>query len=295
MKESYYKIVMDRMQLSDPRFDRYKDESMILFSDFQSKIEIPSGVALSDEEKKILNGLVRKNLKSNLFSNEEKRVLGRIERLRNFEDAEIDNLNAAIDNCRHKVQAIRYSLSLIESEIKNPILPNYKGLPMNLSETEFINDVIIFELESFLLQVYSSLDVLVHLLKIFYPCLSDNKEHRIGFKGGKSGKAGGKTIEILRDNKGEKEKLLADFFEKEVYLWIQGVYDLRNKIAHRSKIHGLQLFVLDNQRKILHTPRLPDGKDVLVYCNDIHQKLLSMFKNVSHDFLLPHAESLFSI
>ena len=285
MGESYYKIVKDKLQLSDPRFDEYRNESIKLFSDAELGSENSVG-RINEEEKNILNKLVGKPkfMWWFLLNKGEKVTLKNMEKQRTLQIKEIDNFNVAIENCRHKMQAVRYSFSLIKNEIKNPVFPIYKALPINLSETEYINDVILFELESFLLQVYSSLDVLIHLLKIFYPCLDNEKEHLIGFKG-KGDKAGGKTIEILQKNGGEKEKVLADFFEKEVNAWIQEVRDLRNMVAHKSKVHGIQLFVLDNKKNILHLPILPNGKEVFAYCNDTQQNLFSLFQKISKDFL----------
>lgn len=282
MGESYYKIIGDKLQLSDPRFDKYRKESISLFSDVKLGIEDSLG-EINEEEKKVLSKLVGKSgLKS--LNDKEKNIFKNMERRRMLKTKQIDDLNIAIENCQHKMQAVRYSFSLIEGEIKNPTLPNYKTMPISLSETEFSNDVVLFEFESFLLQVYSSFDVLIHLLKIFYPCLGNEKEHRVGFKG-KNKNAGGKTIEILQESGGEKEKLLANLFEKEVSAWIQEVYDLRNMVAHKSKVHGIQLFVLDNKKNILHSPILPNGKEVLAYCDDTQKKLFSLFQEISKNYI----------
>ena len=285
-KESHYRIIGDKLQLSDIRFDEYRRESIDLFSNINSEIYDDRVKKLSDEEKKVLDKLVDKPafILNFVLSIKEKQILNGLNtRIREWEE-KIHNLEIAIENCRHKIQAVRYSFSLIKNEIENPIFPVYERLPMNLSETEYINDVILFEFESFLMQVYSSLDVLIHLLTIFYPCLNNKDEWLIGFKG-KDGRAGGKTIKVLHEDKGVKEEQLATFFENVVTLWIQDVHDLRNTVAHQSKVNNLQLFVLDNTNKILHRPQLPDGKDILKYCDEIQEKLLSLFKKVSTDFI----------
>lgn len=283
-KESHYRIVGDKLQLSDARFDEYRNESIDLFSDIPN-MEDDSIVKISDEEKNVLNKLVGKtesDLNSILNTKEQEIFNGIWERERKKSE-KIDGLNIAIENCRHKIQSIRYSLSLIENEIKNPIFPVYERLPINLSETEFINDVILFEFESFLMQVCSSLDVLIHLLKIFYPCLDNEHEWLIGFKGNKGG-AGRKTICILRKNGNENAKKLADLFETEVIEWIEDIYKLRNIVAHQSKVNGLQLFIIDNKNKILHRPQLQTGMDVLDYCAKTQKNLTSLFKKISMNF-----------
>ena len=144
-KKSHYRIVGDKLQLSDVRFDKYRNESISLFSDIPN-IESDSSVKISDEEKKVLNKTVGKtesNLNSILNTEEQKFFKGIWERERKKSE-KINNLSIAIENCHHKIQAVRYSFSLIENEVKNPAFPVYEKFPMRLSETEFINDVILF-------------------------------------------------------------------------------------------------------------------------------------------------------
>ncbi len=282
-EDSYYNIMRDKLLLSDSRFDQYRRESVGLFSDIDLGMD---GFRISDEEKEVLNKSVNKTMSDldSVLNSDEQKILNGIFVRKLKDNKKMNNLDIAIENCRHKMQAVNYSFSLIENEIKNLVPPVYEKLPMNLSETEFINDVILFEFESFLMQVYSSLDVLIHLLKIFYPCL-DGEEWIIGFRGGQ--KAGEKTIASLRASKGVKERKLADLFETEIDNWIDEVHKLRNMVAHRSKVYSLQLFVLDNRKKILRNPQLPSGTDMFEYCKMIKGNLLSLFKKISLDFL-PH-------
>jgi hypothetical protein len=204
-----------------------------------------------------------------------------------------EKLGATIENCRHKIQSVRYSLFLIESEIKKP-LPINGTLPITLKETEFLNDVVLFEFESFLFQVYSSLDILICLVAMFYPCLNYDENgkalesYQYGFKGDKMDGAGGKTIKILRKG---NENDLAEFLKKRVDLWIKEVHRLRNDVAHRTKIQKMQLFTLNNETGNIIYPSL-DGKDLLEYCLTTQQSLLNLFRDISKDFLLPRVKLL---
>lgn len=249
-----YKIVKNRVRLSDERFDHYLDESLIFFSQLESVAGSPPPIAIGDTKELI-----------------------------EWIDKRWNDFQENIENCRHKIQAVNYSLSLIHSEIKLPPIIGQKTVPINLDETEFLDDVILFEFEAFLLQVFSTLDVFVHLLRLFYPVLDSEKENRIGFNG-ENGRAGQKTINDLKI----KDPALADYINNQVDLWIQKVYDLRNKIAHRSKAHDLQMFLIDKNG--IHMPKLSDDEiDLLSFCQLTYNNLKEFLFHIEKSFLLEKA------
>ena len=247
-----YKIVKNRVQLWDPRFDHYSDEALSFFDKLESLAGSPPPIALSDTRELV-----------------------------EWRDKRWKDFGEAIENCRHKIQAVNYSVSLIESEIKNPPIPNYQSLPINLDETEFFDDVILFEFESFLFQISSTLDVFVHLLVLFYPALYSEKKYKIGFKG-KDGIAGKKTAILLKES---GELKLARYIEKQTDAWIQKIYDLRNGAMHQSKVKDLQMFLIDKNG--LHVPKLSNGGiDLLVYCRDAYKNLKVFLNFIESNFLL---------
>jgi hypothetical protein len=255
-----FKIIRDRIQLSDIRFDYYLDEALSFFKKLESLVGSPPPVALIDTKEFV-----------------------------EWQNKLWKEFSEAIENCRHKIQAINYNISLIESEINNPPIPQFESLPADLDEKEFLNDVVLFEFESFLFQIASSLDVLVHLLKLFYPILN-NKEHKIGFNG-KLGIAGKETVNILR-NSGEKK--LADYIESQVETWIQKVYDLRNMVAHRSRVYSLQMFLIDKNG--LSAPRFSNSEiSLLEYCKETYGNLKKFLNCIENDFLLFKPESFYKI
>lgn len=257
---SKYKIVKNRVRLSDERFDHYLDESLSFFSKLESIAGSPSPIALSDSQELI-----------------------------NWKDGRWKSIQDSIANCRHKIQAINYSLSLINSEVRIPPIIGQNVVPIDLDETEFLDDVVLFEFESFLLQVMSTLDVFVHLLKLFYPVLDSKHEHKIGFNGLK-GRAGKKTTDDLR----EQDSKLADYIDGQVGSWIQNVYSLRNTAAHRSRVTDLQMFLIDKHG--IHAPRfLEDQVELLDFCQNTYNQLKTFLTHIEESFLLPKAEKFYEM
>jgi hypothetical protein len=255
-----YKIIRNKIQIMDTRFDHYADEALSFFDKLESLAGSPPPIALTDEKE-----------------------------LTEWRNERCKELTEVIENCRHKIQAINYGIFLIELEIKSPPIPQFK-LPMDLDEKEFFDDVILFEFEAFLFQILSLLDVFVHLLKLFYPELNSKNEYRIGFKGNNKGKAGKGTSRILR--KAGEEKL-ASYIDDEVKKWIQIVYDLRNKVAHRSKVQNLQMFVVNKDG--INAPKFSDNKnDLLGYSKETYKNLKEFLNTVENDFILNKAKNFYN-
>lgn len=251
---------MNRIKLMDVRFDHYADEALSFFSKLEELAGSPPSTSLTATQESI-----------------------------EWQNKRWKKFIEAVENCRHKIQAINYSISLIESEIKNPPIPQFK-LPMDLEEKEFFDDVVLFEFESFLFQILSSLDVFVHLLKLFYPTLDLKDEYIIGFKG-KKGVAGKGTIDVLR---AVSEVDLANYVDDEVKKWIQVAYDLRNKIVHHSKVKNLQMFLIDKNG--LNAPKFSDsGNDLMEYCIETYENLKKFINIIEKNFLLAKAESFYKM
>lgn len=254
-----YQIVNNRIKLSDERFDHYLDESLSFFS----KLESIAG-----------------NFPPLRLRETEDLMKWRIKRY--------DEIHEAISNCRHKIQAVNYSLSVIDSEIKLPPIIGQRVLPIQLDETEFLDDVILFEFESFLFQIMSTLDVFAYLLMLFYPSLNSGSG-RIGFKGEK-GRACKATTKILKTESQE----LATYIDDQVDVWIQRVYDLRNTVVHKSKVHSLQMFLIDQNG--IHPPTLSDdGMDLLLFCKDTYDHLKKFLLDIENDFLLPQSKNYYTL
>jgi len=255
-----YKIIGDKIQIWDLRFDHYSDEALSFLNKLESLAGSPPPIALSATQELI-----------------------------EWQNKRWKEFSEAVENCRHKIQAVNYNVSLIESEIKNPPIPQFK-LPMDLDRKEFFDDVVLFEFESFLFQVLSTLDVFVHLLKLFYPVLDNEKKHLVGFNGDR-GVAGKKTENSLRNS---GELIFANYIEEQVKTWIQEISDLRNISMHRSKVQNLQMFLIDKNG--LHIPKFSNsGKDLLGYCTETYKNLKNFINHIEENFLLVKAESFYEM
>lgn len=201
----------------------------------------------------------------------------------------LSGLGKKIEDCEHKIHAVNYHLTLIRSEVK-------KGIPLHTSEmrgklgnfTEFQNDILIFETESFLFQIQAALDILVQVLKYQYPTLKDKRhpeEDVESFRGLKH-IAGASTIKDLCASGDMYDKLLADFFEIEVSKWIQEMNEMRNTIAHRSGLEGFACFTIDHRHNdSVKEPILPSGKNLQKYCEETFSSLLNLYENIFKNFI----------
>lgn len=185
------------------------------------------------------------------------------------------------DNCRRKLYAVRYHKMAIENEIAQRVIEfkrNYNAGSGVKFETE--NDTLIYNTEAFLLQVKSSLDLLVHGLDNFYPELRSHRTFKHTGEG-ENYRAGGKIIDDLlkRGRQG-----IADLFETNRRDWIQEMTRMRDKITHYSRLKGFKCFVEEpytgEATVKIHYPSMPTGEQLDVYCNKIYNCLLSLYKDI---------------
>lgn len=149
-------------------------------------------------------------------------------------------------------------------------------------KTEFKNDILIFETESFLFQVKSSLDILIQSLKYVYIWLEDkNKDYD------------NEDFKICNNNKSIIFKLnkwwykeLANCFDYECSLWIKDLIELRNTITHRSWLENFFCFMFYNETNILEKPRMPSWEFLDKYCEKIYENLLKLYETIFKNFLL---------
>lgn len=205
-------------------------------------------------------------------------------------------LHWKLEDCRHKLEAVWYSLLLIKNEIINfentshEILRNYSSMVWKLtSKTEFWNDILIFETESFLFQVKSSLDLLIQALKNIYPFLSDNTWRDSESFLSPYNKNIWKyevwkiIIKKLKDNNWVN---LAGLFEKEINAWIEELIMMRNKITHQSWLDSFFCFVFYSENPVLDKPKMPSGEYLDDYCQKIYDNLLKFYKTIFEEYIM---------
>jgi hypothetical protein len=145
---------------------------------------------------------------------------------------------------------------------------------------EFQDDRLIYEVEAFLFQVKSNLDMIVQVLALFYPVLkSKNADKPDGFDG-QDGLAGYKTIEKLST---AGVMRVVTYLKGEVDNWIQEMVDLRNTVTHKKQLENYQSFLkieMSSSTGEIKTPLMPSGQGVDMYCQSVFDKLLDFYRTI---------------
>lgn len=191
----------------------------------------------------------------------------------NLSDVTKQEFKERMNNIDHKFYAVKYHLKnykQVESEKIKEFSKNYKppaGVQMMIEEPRLI-----YEVEAFLFQTKSCLDM---LSKVIQPVFD--------FKDCSFDKKGDKLIEQLRN---KYPPLLTTYAEKIIKLienaqeaWIVELIEMRNIITHRSKLQGFNCFMEDpyvgGDIATIHYPTMPNKRRALEYCQDVYKKLLS--------------------
>jgi hypothetical protein len=191
-------------------------------------------------------------------------------------------LKTKIVDCRHKLYAVKYHLTTIQSEIKARVeefRTNYRANSGTALELE--NQRLIFETEAFLFQVKSSLDLLTQALGHAIPPL--RSFHSFAHKGsGNEKRAGGKVIDTLART-GFNE--LSELFEEHRKKWIQNLVAMRDEVTHYSRLKGFRCFVEEpytgHSEVQIHYPTMPCGLRVDRYCQDVYEGLLQLYRSAA--------------
>lgn len=202
----------------------------------------------------------------------------------------IDKLTTKLNDCFHKAEAAAYCLNQIKTETSNKLttteVKNYSEMIANkmCKIAELKNEVLIFETEAFLFQVKSNLDILVQVLKHLYPKLRENKKYD-----SESYKFNPKDIKqrttYIMKQSGYLD--MANYFEKQEQDWIANLIEMRNEIAHRSALSGFTCYVFESNTSKLINPTMPNGKEVLNYCEETYEKLIILYSYVIQNFITP--------
>jgi len=188
-----------------------------------------------------------------------------------FGDVEIDFLNR-VRNVEHKLYAVKYHLSNYEQAERDKIeefTKNYKpptGVQQIVEEPRLI-----YEIEAFLFQVKSCLDILSWVLKPAF-----------GFAYCNFGDNGDDVIKQLKNNCPNTLAPLADniisMIEEAQDVWIVELITMRDQITHHSNLEGFNCFIQDpyvgGGSASIHYPTMPNKQRALDYCHDVWKRLL---------------------
>jgi hypothetical protein len=178
-----------------------------------------------------------------------------------------------INDVDHKLHAVKYHLNnyeQAESDKIKELSKNYKppaGVQMVIEEPRLI-----YEVEAFLFQTKSCLDVLSCVLKPVF-----------GFTYCSFGDKGDDTIKQLKNNCPAK---LATYGEKIIRLiedaqdaWLVELIKMRDEVTHYSRLEGFDCFMEDpymgGNIANIHYPTMPNKRRALEYCQDVWKRLLS--------------------
>lgn len=185
-------------------------------------------------------------------------------------------LEKKLIDCRHKLQAVKYHLSSIKSEIKERIKEyenNYS--PGSGVSLEMENPKLVYETEAFLFQTKSSLDLLTQALGCVVPPL--NTMYTFSKK---NNYAGGRVIYVLKKNGFNK---LGDLLEQHRIQWIQKLVEMRDTVTHYSELKGFHCFIENpykgEEKVTIHYPAMPSGDKVDAYCQNIYDRLVELYES----------------
>jgi hypothetical protein len=189
--------------------------------------------------------------------------------------------NKRFSRLKHKLMALLYHVSNYryaeDYEIKN--FKDKGEVRRSDAHFEYKQPQLVYEIESFLFQVKSCMDIIGNLIGIIF-----------GWKDIKRYEKGGETFIIKSKNNCPKHlqiysKCLIEFITKHK-LWANNLISMRDQVTHFSNLEGLCCFIThftkrDTKAKVFY-PIMPNGERALEYLNQTWINLLAFF----NDFVL---------
>jgi len=177
--------------------------------------------------------------------------------------------------CQHKLYAVRYHMDNFVSEEQSQVKKFKEDYtPPSGVQMHEGNPVLIYEMESFLFQVKSSLDVLaVGPLNKFFGL----KLRSFGTE---------MVIDALKKNENkigrQKVNKLKSIIEKNKD-WIEEINEMRVQVTHHSDLEGFLCFLKmpfkGEEECTIYYPSMPDGTRATKYMDCVWKKLLLFYKS----------------
>jgi len=191
----------------------------------------------------------------------------------NVADTVKQGLRERIANVDHKLHAVKYHLNNYEQAESDKIEEFRKNYKPPTGAQEIIEEPrLIYEVEAFLFQVKSCLDVLSWVLKPVF-----------GFIYCSFGDKGDDVIKQLKNNCPATlvpyANNIIELIEDAQDAWIVELVNMRDQITHHSNLKGFNCFIQDpyvgGEIANIHYPTMPNKRRALEYCQDIWERLLS--------------------
>jgi uncharacterized protein YchJ len=196
-------------------------------------------------------------------------------------------LKERMTRLKHKLYGVKYhSENFLQEEDKriSQFEQSYKGTD---HEMVMINPRLLYEIESYLFQISSCLDVLTQIISIVYKFMRSDQVEQ-GFKKINTFTDNGdRLIQLLRNNVENKirknAETLADVIEKN-RVWIADTIDMRNDVTHFSDLEGFSCFIQEaweggNRTRVWY-PSMPDGQRAKKYVEYTWKQLIEFLNEV---------------
>jgi hypothetical protein len=176
-------------------------------------------------------------------------------------------LKSKLQDCKHKMYAARYHLTILLSEIQHQVEEYQKQQAQKWGvDREHFNPVLIYETEAFLFQVRSNLDLIIQALREVVPCLEPYD---------------GASKDAVNALSCSDEKKLAEYFRSEYDHWIKKLKHWRDTITHYSGLKEFRCFVEEHYQggdeTKVHFPQIEAGVRADVYCLETYNNLLNFY------------------
>lgn len=197
--------------------------------------------------------------------------------------AGMNNIFQRLQECKHKVYALKYHLDMIKKEIAQEEKVFHEKYHAHSGvKIEVSNPVLIYETEAFLFQAKSNLDLITRLLGQFISSLKNFFTFKSsGERRKDTWIAGGKVISKLEL---AHETELAQLFETNRTNWIQKLVLYRDIITHQSYLKNFHCFIEEPNmglgQIIIHYPKMPSGVKVDDYCDSVYVQLLQLYRQL---------------
>lgn len=188
-----------------------------------------------------------------------------------FGSSDVSGLGSRLDDIQHKLQGVRYHRQNYEGH-EDEFIRQFETehVPPAGAELVLQEPKLIFEIEAFLYQMKSCLDMLAHLLK--------NAGYRsIGESFGDHGERIIKQLPNAPEHCSVEAASLETLITVAQSSWLDEAISMRDTTAHQGMLQNLSCFVqrpyIGGQNAELHYPEMPNGQRARHYLERVEREL----------------------
>jgi len=190
-----------------------------------------------------------------------------------LEENDVDGLAKCLNDVEHKLRGVRYHRDNLE-RVENAAVERFRTghAPSTGVAVEEREPAILFEVEGFLYQVKSTVDVLARLL-------TAAGLRSIGHSFGDHGDRVLKQLDSVPESCSAEAGELCVLIESAQPVWIDQAVSFRDQIAHSGMLDEFRCFVQDPVVRVgdvaVHYPAMPGGERASVYVGRVEHELRS--------------------